>query len=183
MVVSGGLGTGGARLGTGGLYNPATDTWALMNNTGAPSGRFRHSAVWTATEMIVWGGDIGLGDGARFRPTSNTWTPMTPTDAPAGRSRHFAFWTGREMLLWGGYNGNLFNHTWSYHPRPLGVTLTFGPITPGGTYTVQRSHDLTAGSWSTLSGAVHSDFGSERTVIDPYVTGDKAFYRVFTTGP
>jgi hypothetical protein len=45
-------------LNTGGRYDPATDSWAATPFTGAsvPSGRWYHTAVWTGTEMIVWGG-------------------------------------------------------------------------------------------------------------------------------
>ena len=34
----------------------ADDTWTPTNTTNAPSGRVDHSAVWTGTEMIMWGG-------------------------------------------------------------------------------------------------------------------------------
>jgi hypothetical protein len=32
------------------------DTWAPTNLTGAPDARVSHTAVWTGSEMIVWGG-------------------------------------------------------------------------------------------------------------------------------
>jgi hypothetical protein len=35
------------------------DTWTPTNLTGAPDGRVLHTAVWTGSEMIVWGGDNG----------------------------------------------------------------------------------------------------------------------------
>jgi len=44
-------------LNTGARYNPSTDTWTPMSVTGAPAARLAHSAVWTGTHMIVWGGD------------------------------------------------------------------------------------------------------------------------------
>src|SRR5206468_1759911 len=40
-------------LNTGGRYNPSTDGWVATNITNAPSARYRHTAVWTGTEMIV----------------------------------------------------------------------------------------------------------------------------------
>jgi hypothetical protein len=43
---------------TGGRYDPATDTWVVTSTTNAPSARFRHTAVWTGSEMIVWGGIV-----------------------------------------------------------------------------------------------------------------------------
>ena len=39
---------------TGGRYDPSEDSWT---STGAPDGRADHTAVWTGSEMIVWGGD------------------------------------------------------------------------------------------------------------------------------
>ena len=34
----------------------ADDTWTATTTTGAPDGRADHTAVWTGSEMIVWGG-------------------------------------------------------------------------------------------------------------------------------
>ena len=41
---------------TGGRYNPSTETWTATNTTNAPDARSSHTAVWTGSEMIVWGG-------------------------------------------------------------------------------------------------------------------------------
>jgi len=76
---------------TGGIYNPSTDTWTPTTTTGAPSARDKHTAVWTGTEMIVWGDDIGSGGadrGARYDPSTDTWTPITTTGAPSAREDH-----------------------------------------------------------------------------------------------
>jgi hypothetical protein len=72
--------------------------------------RLVHSAVWTGTEMIVWGG-IGQNglpfDGARYNPAANTWADLPwSTGAPTGRQLHTATWTGSDMIIWGGYNGS-----------------------------------------------------------------------------
>ena len=32
------------------------DTWTATSTTNAPAARFDHTAVWTGSEMIVWGG-------------------------------------------------------------------------------------------------------------------------------
>ena len=53
MIVWGGVGVNFTWLNTGGRYNPGTDTWTAPGTTGA---RGRHTAVWTGTQMIVWGG-------------------------------------------------------------------------------------------------------------------------------
>jgi N-acetylneuraminic acid mutarotase len=46
-------------LNDGGRYNPAADSWMAVTTTGAPAGRYSHTAVWTGSEMIVWGGYNG----------------------------------------------------------------------------------------------------------------------------
>ena len=46
----------GSVLNTGGRYDPATNSWMATSMTNAPSARFGHTAVWTGSEMIVWGG-------------------------------------------------------------------------------------------------------------------------------
>ena len=43
----------------GGRYNPAANSWTAVSTTGAPAARDYHTAVWTGSEMIVWGGDNG----------------------------------------------------------------------------------------------------------------------------
>ena len=35
------------------------DTWTATSTTSAPDGRYDHTAVWTGSEMIVWGGHNG----------------------------------------------------------------------------------------------------------------------------
>src|SRR5207244_6392796 len=59
-----------ACLNTGRRDNPSTDTWATTSITNAPSGRTFHTAVWTGSEMIVWGGLPPVGparpDGGRY---------------------------------------------------------------------------------------------------------------------
>ncbi len=54
MVVWGGVDTQWEN--TGGLYDPATDTWAATSTTSAPTPRTTHTAVWTGSKMVVWGG-------------------------------------------------------------------------------------------------------------------------------
>jgi uncharacterized protein (TIGR03437 family) len=44
---------------TGGHYNPATDTWTPTKSLGDSISRGAFTAIWTGTEMIVWGGQVG----------------------------------------------------------------------------------------------------------------------------
>jgi N-acetylneuraminic acid mutarotase len=108
MLVWGGDGTPGSSfLDTGSRYTPSTDIWSPISPTAAPAGRREHTAVWTGTEMVVWGG-VGAGflsTGGRYNPAANTWTGTNPTSAPSGRQLHTAVWTGTEMVVWGGQGG------------------------------------------------------------------------------
>ena len=47
-----------------------SDGWVQRANGLPPAGRYLHSAVWTGTELIVWGGlnNNFVGDGARYNP-------------------------------------------------------------------------------------------------------------------
>ena len=58
MIVWGGYDSGDY-LNTGGRYNPSTDSWTATSTTNAPAARYYHTAVWTGSEMIVWGGYDG----------------------------------------------------------------------------------------------------------------------------
>ena len=55
MIVWGGY-EGSNYWNTGGRYNPSTNSWTATSTTNAPAGRSSHTAVWTGSEMIVWGG-------------------------------------------------------------------------------------------------------------------------------
>src|SRR5207248_9437678 len=83
MVVFGCDGSCSNYLNTGGRYNPTTNTWAATSTINVPTGRQLHTAVWTASEMIIWGGnnDIALNTGARYGPTPAA-TPCPPTPTP-----------------------------------------------------------------------------------------------------
>jgi N-acetylneuraminic acid mutarotase len=57
MVVWGGLtGAMGPTLGDGRIYDPTNDRWSEIVAAGAPEPRTEHSAVWTGSTMVVWGG-------------------------------------------------------------------------------------------------------------------------------
>ncbi|ANM29626.1 hypothetical protein ABI59_08610 [Acidobacteria bacterium Mor1] len=70
-----------------------------------PGARFGHTAVWTGSEMLIWGGfhrgSFGYDDGGRYDPVTDTWTVL-PSANSAARTGHTAVWTGTEMLIWGG---------------------------------------------------------------------------------
>jgi len=117
----------------GGRYDPATDSWAPISTGNMPHARLRHTAAWTGTEMIVWGGQVGypsyLNTGGRYTPSIDNWTDTSTTDAPFARNLHTAIWTGTEMIVWG---GNEFGYPLDTGPRNNGESV---PSTPTPTPT------------------------------------------------
>jgi len=111
MIVWGGFqNENGALLNTGGRYNPSTDSWVATSTTNAPTARVEHTAVWSGTEMIVWGGYddvvLGLNTGGRYNPSTDSWVAMSTTNVPTARRFHTAVWTGNEMIVFGGDDEN-----------------------------------------------------------------------------
>jgi hypothetical protein len=107
MIIWGGQNPTIGNLNTGGRYDPSVDSWVPTSTGGdVPSSRWLHTAVWTGSEMIVWGGQNysgHLGTGGRYDPSIDSWFPTsTGTNAPAPRRYHKAVWTGTEMIVWGG---------------------------------------------------------------------------------
>ena len=87
MIVWGGSNDIGF-LNTGGRYNPSSNSWMATSTINAPA--VGHTAVWTGSEMIVWGG-LALGPwylntGARYNPSTDSWTPTNvPMPQPVTR--------------------------------------------------------------------------------------------------
>ena len=138
MIVWGGEGENSRfLLNTGGKYNPSTNSWTATNTIHAPDGRHVHTAVWTGTEMIVWGGqDWSYGDsntGGRYDATRDNWTPTNTTNVPSARVAHTAVWTGSHMIVWGGdNNGSNFNTGSRYNPSANSWTSTSTINAPDG---------------------------------------------------
>lgn len=121
-------------------YNPATNNWTRItsfNGTPPSNTRKNATAVWTGTEMIIWGGEYHNGssvftydNGYRYNPTTNTWTLLTGTGtAPGARSGHSAVWTGTEMLVWGGSSAigaKYHNATDTWTAMPIGPSFVTG---------------------------------------------------------
>ncbi len=130
MIVWGGeVSSGITTTNSGGRYNPATDAWSSLATNAAPSPRIFHTAIWTGSEMIVWGG-VGqdrFNTGGRYNPITNAWTPTSSTGTPSARSLHRAVWTGSEMIVWAGLGGPSLNTGGKYNPvtdtwRPTSIT-------------------------------------------------------------
>ncbi len=105
----------------GGIYHPASDTWSPLVQNAPTAARQGHAAVWTGSQMMVWGGirtNVVANDGALYDPSTGQWsalvdgnTPPTPKYAVQGA------WSNSELLVWGGVeNDQAAQHGWAYNP-------------------------------------------------------------------
>ena len=101
MIVWGGHGDFdllGYYFNTGGRYDPDTDSWTATSTVNAPDGRYRHTAVWTGNEMIVWAGIVysngATGTGGRY------CAPGPPTQLGNISTRAFVQ-TGDNVMIGG----------------------------------------------------------------------------------
>ena len=104
------------------------DTWDNGSLDDAPDPRAGHSAVWTGSVMIVWGGGPG---GLQYDPLTDTWEAVARTfTEPIGGWGSGAVWTGQEMMVWDGALGRGLR----YSPATQSVSLisTIGAPPPCG---------------------------------------------------
>src|SRR5439155_14882106 len=144
-------------LNTGGKYNPSTDSWTATSTTSAPDARENHTAVWTGSQMIIWGGFNGtIGDfntGGRYNPDADNWTATSTTGAPVARASHTAVWSGSQMIVWGGLgSGNILLNTGGRYcvvtPSPTPTPTATSSPTPMPTPTASPTCSPGgAGSW------------------------------------
>ena len=109
-------------LNSGGRYIPAKDEWRSMTQQQAPTPRFGHTAIWTGTEMIVWGGygsdGVLADDGRVYNPGTDSWSNLSTDRKPEGKILNSLIWTGTEMIIWGGSDGqDLLNSGRQFRPE------------------------------------------------------------------
>jgi N-acetylneuraminic acid mutarotase len=112
-VATGGLG------GAAAIYDAGTNSWSSSGNPlpgsdPPPTARINHTAVWTGSRMIVWGGQkpdsavVKYRDGASYDPAQDRWFQTSSTGGPSVRDKHTAIWNGSRMVVWGGTNSCCF---------------------------------------------------------------------------
>jgi N-acetylneuraminic acid mutarotase len=156
---------------TGAVYDPAIDAWRPMAPPDPDQVLPRETAaVWTGTEMIVWGGrepsggEEAGGRGGRYDPALDAWTPVGTVGAPPARSMHSAVWTGTAMIVWGGTEATVFDSGGSYDP----ATDTWAGIASGGiaryahTAVWTGSRMIAWGGWGASGG-----LGGAAAIYDP----------------
>lgn len=101
---------GGVNIDDGAIFDPTSNTWLALPNTGAPSARSEESVIQIGTKTIVWGGytpDGAVNDGAIYDSSTSAWTPMNNLGAPSGRYDHAAVAiSNSKMIVWGGFGDN-----------------------------------------------------------------------------
>jgi len=138
-------------MNSGGRYHPSNDAWSPTAIDGdIPSGRVYHAAVWTGSEMIVWGGapsdnsTVFFADGGRYAPSKNAWLPVSiDGSVPVARQHPLAVWTGSEMIVWGGERAP--------YPRKLRTGGRYEPVSDAWTPTSAVAHAPDARSFGTAA--------------------------------
>jgi hypothetical protein len=182
MIVWGG-GTAGGAVATGGVYNPATNTWTATSMANAPTARVDATAVWDDTEkaMIVWGGRTSLnggpvGSGALYYPAKNVWKTMAvDASTPSARWGHTAVWTGSKMIIWGGTDTT----------APLGDGAAFDPVAgtwaqvaPAGAPMARSNHTAVWTGTTSQTMLVWGGFGIDQATMTGAFLGDGGIYDV-----
>lgn len=121
-------------------------TWSAFSACAAPKGwfpmenapilgRIFHSAVWTGSRMVVWGG-LGASssvknDGASYDLVSNKWSTIASSPLSA-RRQHASVWTGSRLFIWGGYDNTATLKTGAlFDPSANGwTTIPDAPLSP-----------------------------------------------------
>ena len=83
MVVWGGRTTGfqnlPVALNDGARYDPVANKWTAMEFEAGAKPRFGHSAIWTGTDMIIWGGhDVGNSGIEQYWNDTWSYLPTAP---------------------------------------------------------------------------------------------------------
>ena len=122
MIIWGGsLTSFSGEVNTGSLFDPSTNTWtgATSVSGAVPSARNSHTAIWTGTEMIVFGGVLNstvLNTGARYNPITDSWSATNTAGAPLVVN-HAAVYTGSAMFISGGTQSVISSSSaYSYNP-------------------------------------------------------------------
>ena len=148
-----------SNVNSGGIYSPPDDSWSVVTTDSAPAPRSGHLALWTGSEMVIWGGAqeayasvpyTSLNTGSRYDPLLNRWSEMSSVGAPSPRENAFAAWTGSEVIIWGGTSGRPYD----------------GVSTPGIFYNTGARYNATANTWSPMSEPTNS-------------AGDKLFFATY----
>jgi N-acetylneuraminic acid mutarotase len=142
----------------GARYNPVSNTWRSMSESGAPEpGQFK-GLTWTGSKMFAWGGN----DAALYDPGTDSWVAVA--SPPVHPTEYRAVWSGHEVLLFGYPDGNA-----AYNPS----TNTWRELSSTGappTASIAAFDKIVV--WSGTEALVITDYSPP-----PYTTVDYILYR------
>jgi N-acetylneuraminic acid mutarotase len=175
MIIWGGITQAGStsnKTNTGGLYDPATDSWLPISTDGAPRERTDQTAVWTGREMIIWGGRVDnqpSDSGAAYDPSQSKWRTLSLVNAPEARWGHSAVWTGEMMIIWGGPYYRYAATGGRYFPDPVVDRVT---ADAGEDVAVECAHFIgTPVTLSAHGGTCGDPVGLRYTWTGPFAEG------------
>ena len=179
MIVWGGT-TSGGETRTGGILDLCAASWTATNTSDAdtPSKRSGHSAVWTDSSMIVWGGvnnSTPLANGGIYTycwasPSGSSTVTVSDED-PCNASGVRVSWTD-DGISWGGYEVHPTveivrdSTTIATGLRPVAGSYLDTGATPNTTHSYQVVFSNSCG----LTLATASEDGADQASESPTVT-------------
>jgi hypothetical protein len=196
IFIWGGVNESGTALNSGALYDPRTDTWKVVANDGeTPTPRSLATAVWTGSDIIVWGGldpvtMEPLADGAIYDPVADEWAPMSP--GPQARSAPVGAAIGERIVFFGGQDdsgplGGLDRYDpdmddWEAGMSGSNPPAVADPAVAGGTVTLWTYGGRTEFNTG-VSESTYYSMSSERWfAADPRAPGRWGSFSVFAGG-
>jgi hypothetical protein len=178
MIIWGG--TNGAQVfSSGGVYDPATDSWtATSQGADCPSARFGHAAAWSSvrSRIFVWGGWDGATNtntGSKYNPVTDVWAALpVDADTPSARRGHIGVVLpdAEDFYVWGGRTTTSRTNSGALYDPTTNAwwTLPVGPDTPSArdemvatTYHYVSFTELLV--WGGNSGSSYLNDGGVRT--------------------
>ncbi|MFK8024308.1 MAG: kelch repeat-containing protein [Ilumatobacter sp.] len=155
VIVWGGRTVGGNLLADGAMFSDDDGEWTSIEALQDSEARYGHTAAWTGTHLVVWGGytndDIEAAEsgrpsaesvyyGAAYDPLADRWIALPPSGL-SPRVGHSMIWTGDALIVFGGVSpqGDVLGD---------GGVLRAGPVSTEGQITAPNRGDLTNGVWS-----------------------------------
>ena len=156
------------------LYENNSFGWyTQINKFNAPTERQNYTALWTGSNMLIWGGYfttpsiVYKNDGGIYNPITENWSNIANSPL-TGRHSHIAIWTGSKMIIWGGEsssgtvnNGAIYDvasNTWNM------MSAVNAPTQRAYCFSVWTGSVMLVWSGINTSGGVYSNDGK---IYDP----------------
>lgn len=168
------------------VQSSSAPPWLTLTAANQPSNRTLHTAVWTGSSLIVFGGEVSgirSAQGGDYTPSGNTWQPLPAANAPSARANHTAVWTGTKMIVWGGVaNGGETSTGAVYHlaDQSWGTMIDIAAPAPRTEHTAVWAGDRMLVWGGNNPGGVCADGGGYFPPIDGSPTNPNG---VWTTLP